>query len=189
MVADNRIPTLARIRNEASETDARALLYIALCEVCDFFNVGKNMNDTQIALTVDLILESFWHLKPTEIKYCFRRAMMHEKLFDRLDGNIILGWLRQYDAERTEEAIALSEQDESTERHNLLPDSSTMSYRQWLDDLEERASTDQEAATLLEQIKAPSVRRLSLISKEERDRHDRDFKTWKTFQYPLIKKK
>ena len=74
-----KTPTIARIKNEASETDVRALLYIAICEVCDFFNVGKNMNDTQVALTADLIIEEFWHLRLEEIKYCFRRAMRREK--------------------------------------------------------------------------------------------------------------
>lgn len=108
MVA-SRTPTIAEIKNKVSLDDARALLSIAVCEVCDFFNVGKNMNNTQVALTVDLIIGQFGALKLEEIKYCFYRAMTCEKLFDRLDGNIILGWLIEYDAERTETAVALSE--------------------------------------------------------------------------------
>ena len=102
-------PTIAEIKNKVSLDDIRALLSIAVCEVCDFFNVGKNMNNTQVALTVDLIIGQFGALKLEEIKYCFRRAMMRERLFDRLDGNIIIGWLIEYDAERTEAAVALSE--------------------------------------------------------------------------------
>lgn len=188
MVA-GQAPTIARIKNEASETDARALLYIAVCEVCDFFNVGKNMNDTQVAMTVDLIIEQFWHLKLTEIKYCFRRAMMREKLFDRLDGNIILGWLREYDTERTEEAIRISEQEETQQRNNILPSPGAMSYREWLDNLEERALTDQEAATMLEQFKNPPSQRLTMLSDEERAKRDHDFKMWKTFQYFTKKNK
>lgn len=112
-----KTPTIAQIKNNVSPDNARALLSIAICEVCDFFNVGKNMNDVQIALTVDLIIERFWHLKIEEIKHCFRRAIMCEKLFDRLDGNIILGWLKAYEAERTEAAISLSEQ-EDARRYN-----------------------------------------------------------------------
>lgn len=141
------------------------------------------MNDTQVAVTVDLILESFWHLKLEEIKYCFRRAMMREKLFDRLDGNIIIGWLREYDDERTEEAMRLSEQEESAERHNVLPSAGAMSYREWLDELEERALTDQEAATMLEQIKNPPQQRLTLLTPEERRRKDLDFKLWRMKEY------
>lgn len=108
-----KTPTIAQIKNNVSLDDARALLSIAVCELCDFFNVGKNMNDTQIALTVDIMLERYWYLRLEEIKFCFRRAMAREKLFDRLDGNIILGWLAAYDTERTAEAMRLSEQEDS----------------------------------------------------------------------------
>ncbi len=104
-------PSLVKIKQSASETEARALLYIAVCEVCDFLNVGKNMSDTQIACTVDLILDTYGYMKVEEIKYCFRRAMAACKLYDRLDGNIILGWVADYDAERTEQAMRLSERD------------------------------------------------------------------------------
>lgn len=133
-------PTLAKIKNEISLDYARALLSIAVCEVCDFFNVGKNMSDTQVAVTVDLILESFWYLRLEEIKYCFRRAMRRERLYDRLDGNIIIGWLAEYDAERTEEAIRISEQREA-EAANLLPAPSedTMSLAQYMELLRQRA--------------------------------------------------
>lgn len=177
-------PTLAKIKNEASETDARALLYIALCEVCDFFNVGKNMTDTQIAVTVDLILESFWHLHLEEIKYCFRRAMMREKLFDRLDGNIIISWLMQYDAERTEEAMRISEQQAVAEENALPPSSSdAVTYDDYVASLRERAATDPVAAKLLDEIDNPPPARLTFLSREERERHDHDFRMWRTFTY------
>lgn len=104
-------PTIALIKNKTSLTSTRALISLAICEVCDFFNVGKNMNDIQVAMTADLIIELYWYFKLEEIKYCFRRAMRTEKLFDRLDGNIILGWLQAYDNERTEEAMRISDQE------------------------------------------------------------------------------
>lgn len=182
MVAETQIPTLAKIKNDASETDARALLYIAVCEVCDFFNVGKNMNDTQVAITVDLILESFWHLKPTEIKYCFRRAMMREKLFDRLDGNIIIGWLREYDAERTEEAMRISEQEESQKSGPLATDSSTagaISFQQYLETLRERAKTDPNAAELLEVMCSTHRSASAPVSREKREQDRRKFQLFR----------
>lgn len=188
MVAETQIPTLAKIKNDASEIDARALLYIAVCEVCDFFNVGKNMNDIQIAATVDLILESFWYLKPTEIKYCFRRAMMREKLFDRLDGNIIIGWLRAYDAERTEEAMSLSEREETRQCPKPSESAGAVSYQDYLDNLRERAKTDDRAAEILKGIDNPPTPRLTFLTREERSQKEHDLKLF-TFQYLLEKKR
>lgn len=178
-------PTIAKIKNEASETDARALLYIALCEVCDFFNVGKNMNDTQIAMTADLIIEQFWYFKLEEIKFCFRRAMMREKLYDRLDGNIIIGWLREYDAERTEEAVRISEQKDSERLNSTKEQPDAVSFSDYVASLRERAKSDPHAAELLEEIDNPAPKRFTMLTNEERSQRDHEFKVWRTFSYLL----
>lgn len=182
-------PTIAKIKNEVSLDDVRALLSIAVCEVCDFFNVGKNMNDAQIALTVDLIIEQFWYFKLEEIKYCFRRAMMREKLFDRLDGNIIIGWLREYDAERTEEAMRISEQHESQELSRVDVQPESMCFDEYVADLERRASADPEAARILAEIGKPQPAKLALISREKRAAHEREFQRYRMFEYLSKKSK
>lgn len=176
-------PTLAKIKNEVSLADIRALISIAVCEVCDFFNVGKNMNDAQIALTVDLIIGRFWYFKLEEIKYCFRRAMMREKLFDRLDGNIIIGWLREYDAERTEEAMRISDQEASLLHNQVREEPDAVSYEEYLADLRVRAKTDKKAAEILHDIENPSPQKLTLLTSDKRKQNEHDFKMWRTFVY------
>lgn len=178
-----KTPTLAEIKNKVSLNDIRALLTIAVCEVCDFFNVGKNMNDMQVALTVDLIVERFWYFKLEEVKYCFRRAMMREKLFDRLDGNIIIGWLETYDAERTEEAVRLSEQ-EDARRLRTEPDDNAVTLGEYLAKLEQRADTDEEAAGQL-----AMARKLASGSKPVNSDGDKaGFKRWFYNEYLKGKK-
>lgn len=175
MVA-SKTPTIAKIRNEVSEADIRALLTIAVGEVCDFLNVGKNMNDAQIALTVDLIIEQFWYFKLEEIKYCFRRAMMREKLFDRLDGNIIIGWLREYDSERTDVAISISEKEdaEALSRRGISDDGA-ISLDQYIERLEAEAITDRSASERLNFIK----KMIGCHINEDIDKKNKDFKEWK----------
>ena len=172
-----KTPTLAKIKKSASETEARALLYIALCELADFFNVGKNMSDTQIALTVDLILESFWYFKLEEIKYCFRRAMMREKLFDRLDGNIIIGWLREYDAERTEEAMSLSD---AQAAHEDRVSSGAMSWAEYHDRLTSAAANgDAEAMAKIAEINdVRSDNKMKVLTKEQKHEKEVGFKQY-----------
>jgi|GEM_PF-1110318 len=181
-------PTIAKIKNDVSLDDARALLSIAVCEVCDFFNVGKNMNDAQIALTVDLIIEQFWYFKLEEIKYCFRRAMMREKLFDRLDGNIIMGWLREYDTERTEEAIRIPEQRDTQQVNETADCPEAVSFEDYVADLRNRALKDKKAAQVLKEIDNSSPKRLNLLTNEERVQKDHDFRMWRTFNYLSRKK-
>lgn len=185
----SQTPTIAKIKKETSETDIRALLTIAVGEVCEFFNVGKNMNPAQIALTVDLIIENFWYFKLEEVKYCFRRAMMCEKLFDRLDSNIIIGWLREYDTERTEEAMRISDQQESQELNEPKDRPGAVSYNDYLERLRERAKSDKGAAQLLSDIDNPPPMRLTLTTSKEREAKDHDFKKWRIFSYLLKKNK
>lgn len=162
------IPTLAKIKNEASEADARALLYIAICEVCDFFNVGKNMNDRQVALTVDFIIERFWYLKLSEIKYCFRQAMMRDKLFDRLDGNIILGWLEQYSCERAEVAATLSRQREMAGLNGVVPDDSGITLAEYKEMLRRQAEDgDKESAETVSMLEAAAFYPTGKLDKKE----------------------
>ena len=72
------------------------ILYISMMiiEVNDFFNVKGNMDRKQIKLTAELILDNpnFYDLTLGNIKDCFRRRMMSEKIYDRLDGNIIISY-------------------------------------------------------------------------------------------------
>ena len=58
------------------------------------------INDENLILDVykRQIIDRFYYLKLEEIKLCFRNAMASGKIYDRLDGNIILGWLNEYDA-------------------------------------------------------------------------------------------
>ena len=124
---------------------------IALGEVRDFFNVGKNISDTQMALTADLIAERFPDLRVEDLKKCFHRAMLREKLFDRLDGNIILRWLSEYDAERTDIAATLSEQLDAERCANASkPAPDAITFSQYVENLQRAAdSGDKDAAHTL----------------------------------------
>ena len=167
-------PSLVKIKQSASETEARALLYIALCELCDFFNVGKNMSDTQIAVTVDLILDTYGYMKLEEIKYCFRRAMSREQLFDRLDGNIIMGWLDAYDAERTEAAMTASH-NEAVRQMNTPPADGAITWEAHVNNLWDLAIyADAEAVELLSDLQE-QARRAKPRTREQEHDNARDF--------------
>lgn len=93
---------VSTLKNELGLDGVRAILVLTVTEVCNFFNVGKTLNATQAAMTVDLIIEKYFYLKLEDIKLCFHRAMYSHTAYDRLDGNIILSWLERYDADRDE---------------------------------------------------------------------------------------
>lgn len=64
------------------------------------------MNDQQIKQTSQLIISEYWFLKPEDFKLCFNQAKKghYGKVFDRIDGMVIMEWLNQYCQQRTEVA-------------------------------------------------------------------------------------
>ena len=109
------MPAMATLKKERGESTARAVLVLLVNDMLDFFNAGNDMNDTQVALTVDFILEEYPYMQADDIALCFRNAMKgkYGKLYNRIDGQIIMGWLREYNRER---CTLASEQTTSTRR-------------------------------------------------------------------------
>lgn len=71
------------------------------------------MGGDQVRQTADMILEDYSHFKPEDFKLCFSRAKKghYGKLYDRLDGQIIMGWLMDYDNERDGEIEVIRAKD------------------------------------------------------------------------------
>lgn len=98
--------SIAVMNKEFGEIKLRAFLSLVIVDVAMFFSVGKMMNDTQAAQTVDLIIEEFYFFKPDDFKLCFNRAKrgVYGKVYDRIDGQVIFEWLNTYRNERCTEA-------------------------------------------------------------------------------------
>lgn len=137
------------------------------------------MNATQIAVVTDMILEKFWYLRIEEIKSCFREKMFSAKIYDRLDGNIILGWLREYDLERDK----LMEQiniDEKNLIDNSTPESTEqgITYEEYLEDIRKKVKEGDEGAE--EQLEIAMKFRINVDIDKDRDDA---FKRWYQEEY------
>lgn len=81
---------------------ATTILTVIVQQQVEYFNVGKTMNATQVAAMVDDIIDVFPQLTLEEVATCFRRKRRTAQIFDRIDPNILMGWLYDYDSERDE---------------------------------------------------------------------------------------
>lgn len=79
-----------------------AILTILFNDVIDFFSVGKSMGQSQLVSTIQLVVEDFYYLNIEDFKLCFNNAKrgVYGKIYDRIDGNVIYGWITQYAQER-----------------------------------------------------------------------------------------
>lgn len=101
---------MSKFRAETSETVARALMAYIISDCIECLNVGKTMNDVQTARACDVILDEFYFLKPDDFKLCFNRAIMgrYGATYDRIDVQVLCGWLNQYVADRMNAADDVS---------------------------------------------------------------------------------
>lgn len=86
----------------------KGLIVQALTDIAMFVNVGENnnFNTLQITQTTELILEDFKFLKLEDFKLFFNKMKKghYGKLFNRLDGQVVLEQLHVYCHERSLEA-------------------------------------------------------------------------------------
>lgn len=76
----------------------------------EFVNVGKQMTDQQTMDTAILILDEYKSLTIADINYIFNSAKKgkYGQFYDRLDGQMILGWFDKHFSERCEAAANAS---------------------------------------------------------------------------------
>ena len=97
-------PALSVFRKEYGEQPLQAILVIILTDLIKFFNVGKSMGQEQLVQTIQLIIEDFYYFNIEDFKLCFNNAKRgkYGKIYDRIDGNVIYGWIESYANERVQ---------------------------------------------------------------------------------------
>lgn len=113
-------PHVSAMIKKYGETDVRAVLVLMVIEHVKFFNVGKTMNENQVVETVKLIMHQYSGYKLEDFAACFnnRKLGKYGKLYDVMDGSIILQDLALYDTER----MAIIEQKHN---HNKFTDNNS----------------------------------------------------------------
>ena len=97
---ESKPPSLHKqFKNEEEKTvDIISLMII---EFQDFYNCKSKMNKAQIVETSYLICQHFRHFNYYDIGLCFKDAKMNHKIYDRIDGGMIMEWLTLHDINRT----------------------------------------------------------------------------------------
>lgn len=171
--------TLANYKRGLDRRQQLMYLGMMIAEVNDFFNVRGNMNARQIALTAELILDNpgFHDLTLNNIKACFRHKMATAKLYDRLDGNIIIQWLREFKSEMADwcESVRAG-RDRADSQENASTEADPVTHAVYIEMLRNRADKgDREAAAIL----GDYAKRSRILSDEERKAKKIEFLRYK----------
>ncbi|QNL41381.1 hypothetical protein DW206_22780 [Bacteroides ovatus] len=106
------------------------------------------MSDIQVAMTVDLIMEEYPYFKMDDLKLCFKNAMKmkYGRIYNRIDGQVIMSWLREYNKERCAAADTQSWNEHKSHIADELKPISGMFYEEYRTELEKRAASGDESA-------------------------------------------
>lgn len=125
----------------------------------DFYSTNGTMNDIQLVDTIEIIREEYPHYTQEDFKLFFKQAKKgyFGETYGRIDGDVIIKWLRKYDISRDKAAqdIAIREQEKYKSLVKVDNYLSGISYEEYLE-IKKRANEGDEDA--INQLKPPSER-------------------------------
>lgn len=77
------------------------MIMLMLIQFQNFYNCKSKMEKVQLEETAYMIVQNFRHLNYYDIGMCLKQAKLHTKVYDRIDGGMILELLTRYDIDRT----------------------------------------------------------------------------------------
>lgn len=157
-------PTLAQIQRGLGAPGAKLAVSVALLELSEWFNVQKNLTDRQIAMIAEMIIEVHWDLSLNEIKGVFRDKMRNAKLYGKLDGSDIMGWLDDY----KQESMAAVQAIRDAEAYDFSQSSEAIGYEEWSKRIPEG-----------ENYIAKGFKNVPVVTPEQHRQKDLDFYKWK----------
>ena len=114
ILSSNRVLTVTNVKNFAGLDFIQSLLIIAITDICNLFNVNKQLTYEQIQATVDCIIDTapLCYLTLADIKLALKYLYMGKfgKIYDRIDANVILEALTEYSKERDQIALVYANQ-------------------------------------------------------------------------------
>lgn len=122
--------TLATVKKYLGAAKMMAVVESLIKRVAAFLNIGRGMNEIQVQMTAEMIFSEYYWLTVADLKVCFRNGMAgnYGQLYDRLDGMVIMDWLRVY----SEERASIAEQNEQ-KKHGAQKHSETATgMPEWL---------------------------------------------------------
>ena len=93
---------LATICKELGEIKLKAMMVIWMESFINFYSTTGTMDKFQVADTINLIIDEYPHYTMYDFKLFFKRAKLGDygEVYGRMDGQVILSWLRKYDIMR-----------------------------------------------------------------------------------------
>ena len=109
--------SLMDIKNELGETYLQALMVKCMNSFLRFYSTNGAMDAMQVSDTIMLILEEYPNYTQDDFKLFFKLAKKGTfgQVYGRMDGEVIMNWLKAYDRHR--DTVAMEESINEAKQH------------------------------------------------------------------------
>ena len=103
---DSGFPSLALLKRNIGEDSVQAYIEMWIINLLCFVNIGKSMSDTQVFETSSFIIYEYSSMNISDVNLVFKMGKMGKfgKIYDRIDGQIIISWFEEYFKSRCSDA-------------------------------------------------------------------------------------
>lgn len=121
---------IVSIRKELGEYKLKAMMVKWLNSFLNFYSTNGTMDAMQMADTTNLIIEAYPHYTIYDFKLFFKRAKLGDygEVYGRMDGSVILSWLRKYDMQR--DTLAMEESINESQKYKA--DKKNIIYQEYV---------------------------------------------------------
>lgn len=124
-------PSIGKLLN-FNEEITRDEISLLLIETNKFFSVKNGLNEDIVYDITDLILAEYKNFTMYDIGLCFKMAKLGRfgKVYERLDGGIIMDWVYQYAKQRDKAIIRNAEDEHSRTKYNSYREKNAIQFNQ-----------------------------------------------------------
>lgn len=105
-IADSlNAPTLRSLEKTIGKDDIVTVISMLILRTASYFNIGKNLTEDQALELAFLMIDQYPHETVEDFVLMFNRAkrFTYGKVYDRIDGHVIFGWMASYLEEKSYE--------------------------------------------------------------------------------------
>lgn len=117
---------------QINEEITREEIALLLIETNKFFSVKNGLNEDIVYDIVDLIISEYKNMTMYDIGLCFKMAKIGRfgKVYERLDGGVIMDWIYQYAKQRDKEIIRNAEDEHSRTKADNYREKNAIHFNQ-----------------------------------------------------------
>lgn len=179
-------PSFSTLKLYRGEVKMNVVIHSIVYQIKDFFSVGRQMTDAQVEVLCDLIFQEYHWMTIAEFKLFSRKAMSAHfgKVYDRLDGDTIMQWLREFANELLEARRNHIVKKQSEERHSITSEKLPSWFTEKMDSLFERWEKEKKRASTAMQF--ISLDQYCTVTKTDKDSFFKDIELQAKQEYELL---